>query len=211
MKKKSTFLSITPQKMEEEFPHKWERGRKLGIQSSNTLRRNGIFYFKPDTFVVREPDETPITYCSRMREISVNKQKRWELIEEAEKDPSVIFVEYHSFPSRPKLSINGAGPTSCDTTPVASGPPSTKTVSRAAKKRGQQRKLELERAEANAPRPDQTYWEIDRNAPDPKYFHRENQQTVRSSWFDDDSPGKVQRRALKQKLSALERGKTDVL
>ena len=203
--------------MEEEFPHKWERGRKLGIQSSNTLRRNGGFFYKPDTFVVREPDETPITYATRMRELSVNKQKRWELMEEAKNDPSVIFVEDHRYPSRPKLTINGAGRAkqisrhssqSWDAAPTSS-PPSTKTVSRAAKKREQQRKLELERAEANAPRPDQTYWEIDRNAPDPKYFHRESRHTEHSCF--DDSPGKLQRRDLKQKLAALQQGKPDVL
>lgn len=192
--------------MEEgDFPFKHERGRKFNVQSSNTLRAH------PWVNRLRQPDlvhpNPPGSFC-RDQAVSLDKHKRWEQLENDQLkqaewqaiykrfgqdpddyDPNTHIVEKFVWPARTFVVINGkninqSGKMSAPRIdePTQHENPS-KTVSRAARKREEQRK-KAQRVVLE-PKEGQTYWEVQRNKPDMKKIH-ENQSSV-EKWGKVDS------------------------
>ena len=91
--------------MEDTFPYKWERGRRFDIQSSNTLRRKRI-QEKPDTIQV-STSERPLRSAGlhHSEDLSLDKRKRWEILEEEKAKGDIRIVE--ELPERSGVFING--------------------------------------------------------------------------------------------------------
>lgn len=186
--------------MEEgDFPFKHERGRKFNVQSSNTLRAHP-WVRRPDIVHVSTYPERPTTFC-RGDSLSLDKQKRWEQLEEEQwrlsghhsDDPNTHIVEKFYWPARTFVVINGkninqSGKMSAPSVddPVTTENPS-KTVSRKARKREQQRKIAQQEYASAAlePKEGQVCWNVERYKPDMKKIH-ENQFRI-EKWGKVDS------------------------
>lgn len=184
-----------------EFPYKWERGRKFGVQSSNTLRACPWVKNEPDTLRVFTHHNSPY-FFRRCGDLSLDKHKLWEELEEEQfrqdrwqsihkqfgfdpddYDPNTRIIEKYSWPARSIVIINGKTvnktgkvslPKIVETLPHEN---TSKTVSRASQKRNQQRQKALQQHSFNEPVQGQQVWQVQRTKPDQKMIHERQYST----------------------------------
>lgn len=209
-----------------EFPYKWERGRKFGVQSSNTLRKCPWVKYEPDTLQISTHPNS--RFINRHEEVSLDKHKLWEELEEEQfrqsrwqsihkqfgydpddYDPNTRIIEHYSWPSRSIVVVNG---NKVNRTGKVSPPEiveeqphenTSKTVSRASQKRKQQRMKALQQHSFDEPKDGQQVWHVQRNRPDLKMVHERQYSSDKwgGKWGVID--GKTRRLELKKQMKKL--------
>lgn len=160
------------------FPYKGERGRKFGIQSGGTFRTDTIFRKYPDVMIVFNWDSSDTSLPHRsnhFQNYSLNKGKRWEILENAKTTGDAILIEqfYRSYTR--KVLVNGVDRTSFETPepPESKVESSWKTVSRVSRKKQKSRNNQYQKLKTEELIDGQSVVNIEYSNRDRKCRHRE--------------------------------------
>lgn len=205
------------------FPHKWERGRRFNVQSSNTLRRGAWCSFtnKADTIQgwKYEGDLVP-RISDEGQQLSLDKQKRWEITATTATTPTCI-VEIFNYPARTKhvTMVNGQNSSmqirrsnwrsaqedqeeQKEIQEETANP--NKTRSKASQKRETQREREKRRKKEEDARwqTGTQVWQIERKRPDVKYLR---QRQISYSGYRPSDDAKQRRLTLQREIKSFEK------